>query len=185
VPIWLLGSSLFSARLAAALGLPFAFAAHFAPDHLMAALTEYRAEFRPSDALSAPYAMVGVGVVAADTDGEAARLSTSLQQQFLNLRRGMPGLLQPPVDTMEGRWSPAERAGVEHALAYAAVGSRETVHQRLAALIEATAADELIIAGQIFDHRARLHSFEIVSEVRASLSVKSSNRVIPTAGGLT
>jgi luciferase family oxidoreductase group 1 len=170
VPIWLLGSSLFSAQLAAALGLPFAFASHFAPDHLMAALSEYRAEFRPSDALSAPYAMVGVSVVAADTDAEAARLSTSLQQQFVNLRRGTPGLLQPPVETMEGRWSLAERAGVEHTLTYAAVGSPQTVRQRLAALIDATAADELIIAGQIFDHEARLRSFEIVSEVRAALS---------------
>jgi luciferase family oxidoreductase group 1 len=170
VPIWLLGSSLFSAQLAAALGLPFAFASHFAPDHLMAALTDYRAGFRPSDALPAPYAMVGVSVVAADTDAEAVRLSTSLQQQFVNLRRGTPGLLQPPVETMEGRWSAAERAGVDHTLAYAAVGSPDTVRQRLAVLIEATAADELIIAGQIFDHQARLRSFEIVSEVRASLS---------------
>jgi luciferase family oxidoreductase group 1 len=167
VPIWLLGSSLFSAQLAAALGLPFAFASHFAPDYLLAALSEYRNGFRPSEALAAPYVMVGLSVVAAETDAEAARLSTSLQQQFVNLRRGMPGPLQPPVDSMEGRWSQAEKAGVEHVLAYAAVGSPDTVRQRLKAIIGMTNADELIIAGQIFDHESRLRSFEIVSEVRA------------------
>src|SRR5207237_3116605 len=129
VPIWLLGSSLFSAQLAAELGLPFAFASHFAPDHLMGALDVYRGRFRPSEALAAPYAMVGVSVVAADADEEAERLSTSLKQQWINLRRGTPGLLQPPVDTMDGRWTPAERAGVEHVLAYAAVGGPDTVRQ--------------------------------------------------------
>ena len=168
VPIWLLGSSLFSAQLAAHLGLPFAFASHFAPDYLMAALQEYRSRFQPSEALRSPYAMVGVNVVAADTDAEARRLVTSLQQQIVNLRRGTPGPLQPPVDTMDGRWSQAERAGVEHTLAYAAVGAPDTVEGRLKALIEKTGADELIVAGHIFDHQARLRSFEIVAEVHNS-----------------
>jgi luciferase family oxidoreductase group 1 len=168
VPIWLLGSSLFSAQLAAHLGLPFAFASHFAPDYLMAALQEYRSRFQPSEALRSPYAMVGVNVVAADTDAEARRLVTSLQQQIVNLRRGTPGPLQPPVDTMDGRWSQAERAGVEHTLAYAAVGAPDAVERRLKALIEKTGADELIIAGHIFDHQARLRSFEIVAEVHNS-----------------
>jgi luciferase family oxidoreductase group 1 len=166
VPIWLLGSSLFSAQLAADLGLPFAFASHFAPDYLMAALQEYRTRFQPSESLRAPYAMVGVNVVAAETDREAERLVTSLYQQWINLRRGTPGLLQPPVDTMDGRWSPAEKAGVEHTLAYAAVGAPDTVAQRLKALLDVTRADELIVTGHIFDHRARLRSFEIVADVR-------------------
>jgi len=170
IPIWLLGSSLFSAQLAAKLGLPFAFASHFAPDYLMVALQEYRARFEPSEALAAPYAMVGVNAVAAETDQEAWRLATSLQQQFVNLRRGTPGRLQPPVDTMDGLWSPMERAGVEHTLAYAAIGSPETVARRLKALIEMTSADELIVSGHIFDHAARLRSYEIVAGVRASVS---------------
>ena len=170
VPIWLLGSSLFSAQLAAELGLPFAFASHFAPDHLIGALDIYRGRFRPSDALGEPYAMAGVSVIAADSDEEAGHLSTSLKQQWINLRRGTPGLLQPPVDTMDGRWSAAERAGVEHVLAYAAIGGPDTVRQRLGALIEMTKADELIVASQIFDHAARRHSYEIVAGVRTALA---------------
>ena len=110
--------------------------------------------------------MVGVSVVAADTDAEAERLATSLQQQWVNLRRGTPGPLQPPVDSMEGRWTPFEQAGVEHAMAYAAIGSPDTVAARLTALIAATAADELILTAQVFDHLARLRTFEIVAEVR-------------------
>jgi len=170
VPLWLLGSSLFSAQLAAALGLPFAFASHFAPDYLLQALDVYRREFRPSEALRAPHVMVGVSVFAAASDEEARRLFTSAQLQFVNLRRGMPGPLLPPVDTMEGRWSPAEKAGVEHALAYAAVGSAETVRQRLTSFLEATRADEIIITGQIFDHAARLRSFEITADVQRSMT---------------
>jgi luciferase family oxidoreductase group 1 len=166
VPIWLLGSSLFSAQLAAALGMPFAFASHFAPDYLMQALDIYRRQFRPSEQLQRPYAMVGVSVVAADTDAEAERLATSLQQQWVNLRRGTPGPLQPPVDSMEGRWTSFEQAGVEHAMAYAAIGSPDTVAARLTALIAATSADELILTAQVFDHIARLRTFEIVAEVR-------------------
>ena len=174
VPIWLLGSSLFSAQLAAALGLPFAFASHFAPDYLMAALDAYRSEFRPSAALTHPYAMVGVGVFAADTDGEARRLVTSAQQQFVNLRRGMPGPLQPPVESMEGRWTPMEQAGVEHALAYALVGSPDTVRKRMDALIEATRADELMLTAQIYDHQARLRTFEIVANIRDTQAPRTS-----------
>ena len=170
VPLWLLGSSLFSAQLAAALGLPFAFASHFAPDYLLQALDVYRREFRPSDALPAPHAMVGVSVFAAATDEEARRLFTSAQLQFVNLRRGTPGPLSAPVDSMDGRWSPAEKAGVEHALAYAAVGSADTVRRRLKTFIEATRAEEIIVAGQIFDHAARLRSFEIAADVHRSMT---------------
>lgn len=165
VPIWLLGSSLFSAQLAAQLGLPFAFASHFAPDYLLPALDIYRSEFRPSAARATPYVMVGVSVFAADTDLEAGRLLSSAQQQFVNLRRGSPGPLPPPVDTMDGRWTPRESAEVEHALAYSAVGSVETVRQKLATLADLTRADELMVTSQIFDHAARLHSFEIVAEL--------------------
>jgi alkanesulfonate monooxygenase SsuD/methylene tetrahydromethanopterin reductase-like flavin-dependent oxidoreductase (luciferase family) len=136
VPIWLLGSSLFSAQLAAALGLPFAFASHFAPDYLLAALGEYRNNFQPSEALTTPYAMVGVSVVAAGTDAEAARLSTSLQQQ-IESTAGVPGPLSHR--SIDGRTMVAgEKAGIEHVLAYAAVGSPETVRQRLKALIDLT-----------------------------------------------
>jgi luciferase family oxidoreductase group 1 len=170
VPIWLLGSSLFSAQLAAALGMPFAFASHFAPDYLMQALDVYRRQFKPSARLAKPYAMVGVSVVGADTDAEAARLATSLQQQWVSLRRGTPGRLQPPVDSMEGRWTPFEQAGIDHAMAYAAVGSPATVAARLTTLIDTTRADELILTSQVYDHHARLRTFEIVAEVRNPLT---------------
>ena len=170
VPIWLLGSSLYSAQLAAMLGLPFAFASHFAPDLLMPALEVYRSRFQPSEALDRPYAMVGAPVFAADSDADAQRLFTSAQQQFLNLRRGMPGQLPPPVDSMEGRWSPAEQAMVARALSCAVVGAPETVRAGLAAFIERTGADELMVTAQIFDHAARLRSFEIVAEQRDALA---------------
>ena len=170
VPIWLLGSSTFSARLAAALGLPFAFASHFAPDQLEAALDIYRREFQPSEALERPCAMPTVSVVAADTDAEARRLFTSIQQQFAALRRGTPGQLPPPVDSMEGRWSALEQAGVEHALRYAIVGSPDTVRRGLDAFIRLTAADELMVTGHIHDHAARLRSLELVAEARDALA---------------
>ena len=166
VPIWLLGSSLFSAQLAAALGLPFAFASHFAPDYLMQALHVYRTQFRPSDALELPHAMVGLSVFAADTDGEARRLFSSLQQQFVNLRRGRPGPLNPPVDRTDDLWTAAEREGVDRALALAVVGSPPTVRQGLAAILEHTGADELMVTAQIYDHAARVRSFEIVARSR-------------------
>ena len=176
VPIWLLGSSLFSAQLAAALGLPFAFASHFAPDHLMQALDLYRRQFQPSEALARPYAMAGVPVIAADADAEAQRLFTSLQQQFVNLQRGRPGPVLPPVDSMEGRWSASEQAALDHMLRYAAVGSPDTVRRKLAAFIAETAADELIVTAQIFDHAARLRSFELVANVRDTLALHGDGR---------
>jgi luciferase family oxidoreductase group 1 len=165
LPIWLLGSSLFSAQLASALGLPFAFASHFAPDLLLPALQIYRAHFKPSDALAQPYTMAGVGVFAADTDAQARRLITSAQQQFLNLRRGRPGPVPPPVDSMDDLWSPAERAGVDHALRYAIVGTPGAVKQGLEAFIAETRVDEVMITAQIYDHAARLRSYEIVADV--------------------
>ncbi len=170
VPIWLLGSSMFSAQLAAELGLPFAFASHFAPDYMMHALQAYRTLFKPSDKRDKPYAMLGLSVVAADTDREATRLFTSLQQQFVKMRRGAPGQLQAPVDSMDDLWSPAERAQLEHSLAYATVGSPDTVRSSLSRFIEYTQADELMITGQIYDHDARLRSYEITSELRHEMA---------------
>lgn len=169
VPVWLLGSSLYSAQLAALLGLPFAFASHFAPDYLLQALEIYRTEFRASETLAAPYAMACVNVFAADTESEARRLFTSVQQAFINLRRNNPGLLPPPVDSMEGRWSEFERAGVEHALRYSVVGSPETLRGGLESFIELTKADEIMVTAQIFDARARLRSYEILADVRDTL----------------
>jgi len=174
VPIWLLGSSLFSARLAAELGLPFAFASHFAPDLMMKALEVYRTMFRPSEALAAPYAMLGINVVAADTDDEARRLFTSQQQAFWNLRRGAPGQLPPPVNSMDGVWTPMEKAQVDHALSCAVVGSADTVRDGLAAFIERTGANELIITAQIFDHEARKRSYTIVAEQHAELAQREA-----------
>ncbi len=173
VPVWILGSSLFGAQLAAALGLPFAFASHFAPDHLMSALEIYRESFRPSAYLQAPYAMLGIAVFAAESDAEARRLFTSLQIQFVNLRRGQPGPLQAPVESMAGYWSDAERAGVEHAMAYAVVGARKAVCEGLQAFIASTGADELMITAQIYDHGARRRSYDIVAQVRAELAARS------------
>ena len=170
VPIWLLGSSTFSAQLAAMLGLPFAFASHFAPAALLQALNVYRSQFQPSEQLQEPYAMVGVNVFAADTDGEARRLITSLQQQFVNLRRGTPGPLPPPVDNMDDYWSPMERVGVEQALAYSVVGAPVTVRRGLEAFIAETHADELMLTAQIYDHAARLRSFEIAAEMGGSVA---------------
>jgi luciferase family oxidoreductase group 1 len=170
IPIWILGSSLFGAQLAAMLGLPYAFASHFAPDDLIEALKIYRREFKPSAQLEKPYSMACIAVVAADTDAEAQRLFTSLQQQFINLRRGTPGPLLPPVDNMEDRSSPMERAGVQHAMRRAQVGSPDTVRRGIEAFLKETGVDELMVAGQIFDHQARLRSFEIVSEIHAAMS---------------
>jgi luciferase family oxidoreductase group 1 len=165
VPLWILGSSLFGAQLAAHLGLPFAFASHFAPQMMMPALREYRARFEPSAQLDKPYAMVGVNVFAADSDAEALRMFSSLQQQFINLRRGTPGPLPPPVDDMDALWSPAEKAGVGQSLSCSAVGTPAVVEEKLKALIADTGADELMTTGQIYDHAARLRSFEIASQL--------------------
>lgn len=172
VPLWILGSSTFGAQLAAMLGLPFAFASHFAPQMMMPALREYRARFEPSAQLDKPHAMVGVNVFAADSDAEAQRMFSSLQQQFINLRRGTPGPLPPPVDDMDALWSPAEKAGVAQALSCSAVGSPEMVEEKLTALIAETGADELMTTGQIYDHAARLRSFEIAAEVRDRLAAQ-------------
>jgi luciferase family oxidoreductase group 1 len=169
VPVWLLGSSLFSAQLAAVLGLPLAFASHFAPDHLEEALEVYRREFRPSDDWPRPYAMACIGVFAAETDADAWRLFTSQQQSFINLRRGAPGPLPPPVDTMDGRWSPTEKAMVMQALREAVVGSSETVRAGVAAFLERTRVDELMVTAAIYDHSARVRSFELVAQVRDQL----------------
>lgn len=169
VPVWLLGSSLFSAQLAALLGLPFAFAAHFAPDLLEEALEIYRRDFRPSEYLAQAYAMAAIGVYAADTDAEAARLFTSQKLNFLNLRRGRPGPLPPAVDSMDGRWSVAEAAMVNHAFREAVVGSAATVREGIAAFLERTGVDELMVTAAIFDPAARLRSFEIVAGVRRGM----------------
>lgn len=165
VPIWILGSSLFGAQLAAVLGLPFAFASHFAPAQLMPAIAIYRERFRPSERLAAPYLMLGVSAFAAETDEEAQRLSTSLQLAFAALRRGRPGPLRPPVDDVEGEISPVERAALAQVFSHAIVGSPETVRRGLEAFAAQTGADELMVTSQIFDHAARLRSFEIVASV--------------------
>lgn len=170
VPIWLLGSSLFSAQLAAQMGLPFAFASHFAPTYLQAALEIYRERFQPSAFLEKPYAMVAANLFAADTDEAARALFSSLQQQFLNLIRGRPGPLNPPAENgMDALWTPSEKLHVERALACSLVGSPDTVRAGLERLIAETRADELILTGQIYDHAARLRSFEIAAELRQSL----------------
>lgn len=171
VPLWLLGSSTYSAQLAAALGLPFAFAAHFAPDQLMDALTLYRRHFQPSDALPAPYVMVCIGVCAAESDEQAKRLSSSTQQQFLALRRGRPGLLPPPVDDITQIASAAELAGLDHTFRYSAVGSPLTVRTKIEAVLALTGADELMAASQIHDHAARVRSYEILADVRGRIGL--------------
>lgn len=169
VPIYVLGSSEFGARLAAELGLPYAFASHFAPDYLHLALDLYRRNFKPSESLAEPYVMVGVNLFVADKDAEAQRLFTSLQQQFLNLVRGRPGEVPPPVESMAGQWSPAEQAHVQRMTSYSAVGAPGTVRQELTAMLTETDADEIIATAQIYDHAARLRSFELASEVFEAL----------------
>ncbi len=165
VPLWLLGSSLFSARLAAQMGLPFAFASHFAPESLEEALHVYRTHFQPSEQLDKPYAAAGVSVFAADTDEEGAFLATSMQQQFVNLRRGRPGPLPPPVENMDEVWSPMEAHGVRQAMKYAMIGSPDTVMAGLREFRDRTNVDELIITGGIFDHDKRLRSFDIAARL--------------------
>jgi luciferase family oxidoreductase group 1 len=165
VPIWILGSSLYGAQLAAALGLPYAFASHFAPAELHGAMEIYRSRFERSDQLDRPYVMLGINVVAAGTDREAARLFTSLQQAFVNIRSGRPGRLPPPVDDFEARLDATGRAILNQALSCSVIGSPSTVKQGLSEFIARTGADELMVTAQIFDHQARLRSFEIVAEV--------------------
>ena len=169
VPVWLLGSSTYSAELAAELGLPFAFAAHFAPQEMMAAISIYRSSFEPSIYLKNPHVMVGLPVLAADSDEEASYLSTTSMQRFLNLIRGRPFLLEPPVMSMDGLWTHTERELVMSRFSAAIVGSRATVQRKLEQFFADTNADEVIIQCEPYEQSARLHSFEIAAEVMKSL----------------
>ena len=170
VPIWILGSSLFGAQLAAALGLPYAFASHFAPGQMMQAIELYRSRFRPSAQLAQPHVMLGLNVFAADTDEEARLLWSSLQQAFINLRQGRPGPLPPPVSGFDSQLSFMERELLEQTLSCSVIGSPETVQRGLESFISRTQPDELMITAQIFDHAARLRSFELTAAARAALS---------------
>ena len=165
VPLWILGSSTFGAELAASLGLPYAFASHFAPEALLLALDLYREQFRPSRQLDQPYAMVGVNVVAAETDEEARRLFTTIQQSFTNLVRGAGGKLQAPIDNIDDYWNPMEKHQASRMLKYSIVGSAETVRRGLDQLLRLTQADELMIVTSVYDHAARMRSYEIVADV--------------------
>jgi len=165
VPLWILGSSLYGAQLAAMLGLPYAFASHFAPDALLPALAVYRETFKPSEQLDRPYAIVGANVVVADTDEEAGRLFTSAQQSFTNIFRGRRGKLPPPIDDIESYWSPIEKGRVRGMLARSFVGSPATVGEQLREFVAETAADEVIVASAIHDHGQRVRSYELLSAV--------------------
>jgi luciferase family oxidoreductase group 1 len=165
VPLWILGSSTFGAQLAAMLGLPFAFASHFAPAQMDEALDLYRTRFKPSAQLSAPYVMLGFNVFAAPTDAEAQLLATSWKQAFVNLRRGMPSQLLPPRSNFDETIAPHERAGLDQMLSCSAIGSPETVEQQLKSFITRTGADELMLTALMFDHAARMQSFEIAAKV--------------------
>lgn len=164
VPLWILGSSNFGAMLGAELGLPYSFASHFAPDLLLQALEIYRARFKPSEQLQRPYAMVGVNIIAAETDAEAKRLATTQQMSFVNMFRGTRGLSQPPIDDIETYWSLSEKAQVQRMLARSIVGSPETVRRGIAELVDETRADELIVVSDVYDHALRLRSFELIAE---------------------
>jgi luciferase family oxidoreductase group 1 len=175
VPLWILGSSLFGSQLAAAFGLPYAFASHFAPDALMQAMQVYRAQFRPSQQLASPYAMAGVNIIAAETDAEAQYLFTSAQQRATGMFRGVRGYLPPPIDDIESFWSPSEKMQVGRMLACSIVGGPETVRRGLEAFIARTGADELMIAAAIFDHGARVRSYEIVDDVAKGLGLQTQD----------
>jgi luciferase family oxidoreductase group 1 len=152
------------------LGLPFAFASHFAPDALMPALEIYRRHFKPSQQLDKPHVMVAANIIAADTDLEAQRLFTSLQQSFVRLRRGMPGKLAPPIDDINTWAAPAELAGLRHSLVYSFVGASNTVARGVQSFLKMTQADELVVSGHIFDHAARLHSYELAARIRDAIT---------------
>jgi luciferase family oxidoreductase group 1 len=169
IPIWILGSSTYGAQLAAYLGLPYAFASHFAPDALMQAFGTYRKLFRPSAQLDAPYAMAGLQVIVADTDEEAKRLFTSIQMAFANMVRGTRGKMRPPIDDIESYWSPAERAHAQHMLTYAFVGSPDTVRSGLQGFIDMTGVDELMVTTSIYSHEARLRSYELLAAIGPQL----------------
>lgn len=165
IPLWILGSSLFGAKLAATLGLPYSFAAHFAPDYLPQALAVYRREFKPSAQLAQPYVMLCINAVAADSDAEAKRLFTTMQQSFTNLIRGRRDLTLPPIESMDNYWTPLEKQQVSHMLNYSVVGSEETVKHGLQSLIADTKADELMIVANIYAAKARLRSYEIIGKI--------------------
>jgi luciferase family oxidoreductase group 1 len=166
VPLWILGSSLFGAQLAAHLGLPYAFASHFAPAALHDALRLYRQKFRPSAQLARPYAMVGANVIVADTDDEGRRLFTTLQQAFTDLHRGTRGLQKPPIDDIDAYWTPAEKVAASGMLTHAFVGSPETVRAGLSAFVAQTEADEVMVVTSVFDHDARKRSYELLAALR-------------------
>jgi luciferase family oxidoreductase group 1 len=170
VPIWILGSSLFGAQVASALGLPYAFASHFAPEQMMQAIALYRSTFKPSTQLAQPYVMLGYNVFAADTEEEAQFLATSMQQAFVNLRSGQPKRLQPPVAGYLDSIAPQQRDVLDEVLYCAAIGSHDTVKRALQDFIEQTGADELMITSMIFDHAARLRSYEITAELHEALA---------------
>lgn len=170
VPVWLLGSSLFSAQLAALLGLPFAFASHFAPDAMTQALALYHRDFKPSRRLQRPYAMLALNVVAAETSAEARRLFTTQQQSFVRLRRGTPGLIPPPIDDIEAFWNPVEKIGASRALACAVVGDAAVVEEGIRDFIARHRPDELLVTANVFDHGARLRSFEMVAAAAERLA---------------
>ncbi len=169
VPLWILGSSLFGAQLAAMLGLPYAFASHFAPDSLMQALKIYRETFRPSAQLARPHAMVGCNIIAADTDAEAGRLFTSQQMSFTNMFRGTRGKLQAPIDDIDQYWEPHEKAQASRMLACSVVGGPDTVARGVQRLLDQTGADELMVAAAIYDNDARIRSYEVLAQSAASL----------------
>jgi len=170
VPLWILGSSTYGTQLAAALALPYAFASHFAPEALMQALQIYRERFEASEQSTKPHAMVGVNIIAADTDKEAKRLWTTQQMSFANMARGARGLSQPPIDDIETYWSPAEKAQAMRMLSLSIVGSKETVRAGIAKLVANTGADELMIVSDVYDHQARLHSYQLIAEANADLA---------------
>jgi luciferase family oxidoreductase group 1 len=166
VPLWILGSSTFGAQVAAMLGLPYAFASHFAPEQLMQALDVYRSMFRPSEQLDKPYAMAGVNVFAAETDAEARRLFTSTQMAFTNMFRGTRGKLLAPIDDIEAYWTPTEKMQAQSMLRCSFVGSADTVRDGLLRFVDETRVDEVMVASAIYDHQARLRSYEILAGIR-------------------
>jgi luciferase family oxidoreductase group 1 len=172
VPVWILGSSLFGAQLAAMLGLPYAFASHFAPAALMQALEVYRARFKPSRQLAESYTMAGINVIAADTDAQARRLFTSAQQSFTSIFRGTRGQLPPPIDDIETYWSPQEKTQASAMLSRSFVGSATTVRQGLERFLEETGVDEVMVASAVYDHGDRLRSYEILADIFPSLPTR-------------
>ena len=176
VPIWILGSSLYGAQLAAALGLPYAFASHFAPAAMMQAIAVYRERFESSEQLDKPYVMLGMNVVAAKTDEEARFLKTSVLQSFVNMRRGTPGTLPPPVAGYEDRLVPAERMMLDEALSCSVAGAPDTVEREITAFVERTEADEIMITCNVYNHAKRLHSFKMVAEMMNAGSVTLTHR---------